>query len=182
MRCPLCDRASLSRKELEEYLAVKECNKCGGYWISADVYWKWLKKHGRTFPEKPFSEVINTLEDSQKAKICPDCGHILIKYRVGHGISFYLDHCNNCNGVWFDKNEWETLKSRNLHDDIHSIFTTPWQEKVRKEESSKRLEKIYAEKFGDDYAEIKKIKKWLDEHPRKSTILAYFNDPNPYKI
>ncbi len=182
MRCPLCKNTSLSFKSLEEHLIAKECDKCGGLWLSSKEYWKWLKKDKPALPEKPFADVDYDVTDSQTPKICADCGHIMLRFKVGHGISFYLDHCNSCNGVWLDKNEWESLKSRNLHDDLHRIFTTPWQDQLRAEEMEGRMEKIYAEKFGDDYPEIKKIRQTLDAHPKKDEILAYLNDPEPYKI
>ncbi len=85
--------------------------------------------------------------------------------------------------MWFDRNEWEVLKSRNLHDDVHTIFTAFWQSGVRKEEMRKNLDYMYLTKFGEeDYAEIKRVRAWLDEHPRRTELLAYLNDRNPLDI
>jgi len=181
MHCPVCGTTILSYKQLDEGLEAKECSTCGGHWISSSDYWDWLDKHGETLPEKSFSDILFDIKDLDKAILCPDCGHILLKFKVGHGIDFFLDHCNSCNGVWLDKNEWNALKDRNLHDEIHRIFTTSWQKQIRKDELANRMEQIYLEKFGnEDYEKVKKIKKWLDSHPRRSTLLAYLNDPNPY--
>lgn len=176
MQCPLCQKPTFGNKNLDENLQARECSKCGGYWISSSRYHKWLETHGQALPEKPLTEVGLTVEDSQSAKLCPECGRIMIKYKVGHGVTFYLDRCAGCGGVWLDKNEWEVLKSRNLHDDLHCIFTTHWQQGVLAEETAKRLESIYAEKFGADYEEINRFKGWLEDRPAKSEILAFLSD------
>ena len=84
------------------------------------------------------------------------------------------DQCGNCGGVWFDKDEWEALKARDLHDDIYLIFTAPWQDQVRGQESRRSQEEIYRKKFGDeDFNEIQRMKAWIDGRPRKQEILAY---------
>ena len=40
---------------------------------------------------------------------------------------------------------------------------------------------LYQEKFGDkDYETIKRIRGWLDKHPKRSSLLAYLLDDSPY--
>ena len=183
MKCPVCKTHELQPIELEKNLLASGCKQCGGHWISTTNYWNWLKKHDPSLPEKPFAEVAFHVDDTIKAKLCPDCGRILIKYKVGHGIDFFLDHCDGCNGVWLDRHEWDVLKSRNLHDELHRIFTTPWQNRVREEEIKAKLEKFYTEKFGqEDHDELKRIRQWINQHPQRSALLGYLNDENPYKI
>ena len=184
MKCPVCKKDSLIRTDLEKDLSANACNKCGGHWIPSDKYLHWIEKHGSMLPEQPpFDEISFQVEDKMQAKLCPNCGRILIKYRVGHGLDFFLDHCNSCNGVWLDKHEWNVLKSRNLHHEIHRIFTTSWQKQIREEEVLKSLEKLYTEKFGkEDYDEIKRIRQWIRQHSQRSALLAYLNDDDPYKV
>ncbi|MGD2181151.1 zf-TFIIB domain-containing protein [Lusitaniella coriacea] len=182
MKCPTCKRPVLQKVTLEESLLANRCDKCEGNWIASEQYWSWLDAHSETLPEKE-PEVSFEINDSQKAKLCPQCNRILIKYKVGRGTNFHLDHCSSCNGVWFDKNEWETLKARNLHDEIHCIFTQSWQRQVRQEEIEENLDLIYTQKFGsEDYQELQKIKAWLNDRPQKLALLAYLNDENPYKL
>ena len=65
-------------------------------------------------------------------------------------------------------------KARNLHDDIYLIFTAPWQDQVRSQESRRVQEELYRKKFGaEDFNEIQRMKRWIDGHPRKQEILAY---------
>ena len=179
MKCPVCKRATLFTQTVSEPLTMACCTVCEGKWLSSTAYWSWLDTLEGELPEKRYSDFSCEVEDTPQAKICPDCGRILLKFKVGHGLDFRLDHCNSCNGVWFDKNEWEMLESRNLHDEIHKIFTTAWQNDVRAEERNQYFEKMYQEKFGDDYAKIIEFKNWLDDHDLKNTILAFLSDPKP---
>jgi Zn-finger nucleic acid-binding protein len=183
MKCPVCKTAELNELNLEKNLLANGCENCGGRWISSTEYWNWLQQHDPSLPEQPFAEVDFQVDDTIKAKLCPDCGHILLKYKVGHGLDFFLDHCDNCNGIWLDQHEWEVLKVRNLHDELHRIFTTAWQKQVREEEIREKFEQFYAKKFGEaDYAEIKRIREWLEQHSQRSALLAFLSDDNPYGV
>jgi len=79
------------------------------------------------------------VNDIIQAKICPDCGRILIKYRVDNSLDFYVEHCGNCNGIWFDKNEWDNIKLNNLHD----RYTTFLQNLGKKEFGRKQPGKTF---------------------------------------
>jgi Zn-finger nucleic acid-binding protein len=94
-----------------------------------------------------------------------------------------LDHCEGCKGIWLDRNEWEALKARNLHDDVNSMLTTFWQDEAQKEGRKKRMERIYVARFGAaDYAEIEKIRAWLATRPKKQDLLAYLTDKDPFDV
>ena len=183
MNCPVCTVAELSLNNLESNLSSMQCAKCAGNFIRGSHYWKWLEEHKQNLPETPGDSVDLPLADTSNLKLCPECRNIMVRYKVGHEIGFALDQCAGCKGIWFDKNEWETLRSRNLHDDIHTIFTASWQAEVAREERKKRLERIYVSKFGaEDYAEIKRVRAWLDKHERKQELLAYLTDKNPLSV
>jgi Zn-finger nucleic acid-binding protein len=107
----------------------------------------------------------------------------MVKYLVGHGFSFTLDHCQGCKGIWLDRNEWEALKARNLHDDVNAMLTAFWQDEAEKEVRKKRMEQIYIGRFGaDDYAEIEKIRVWLSTRSNKQDLLAYLTDKDPFDV
>lgn len=181
MKCPVCKTDSLLKQTVSEPLSMSCCTDCDGKWLSSTDYWSWLETLDGELPEKVYSDFNLEVYDSSKAKLCPECGRILIKFRVGHGMDFKLDHCSSCNGVWFDKNEWEMLESRNLHDEIHKIFTTKWQNEIRLEEKNQYFERMYKQKFGDDYEKVKEFKIWLDAQELKNTILAFLSDPKPFE-
>lgn len=184
MNCPSCKIVALQTTQLEENLPALNCSECRGHWVQGAAYWKWLEVHGANLPEREGdgADEINVAETSE-VKSCPECRRFMVKYLVGHGMAFSLDQCAACKGVWFDTNEWETLASRNLHDDIHGIMTAPWQAQAVKEKTRRRLEEIYTSKYGpQDYAEIKRVRSWLDAHPRKHELLAYLTDADPLHI
>jgi Zn-finger nucleic acid-binding protein len=110
--------------------------------------------------------------------LCPTCGTILIRFKVSHEIDFSLDRCGKCGGIWFDSKEWEILKSHGWHDDIHRIFSRPWQAEILRQEHQKNRERILIEKFGmEDLAEVRRIKSWLNNHPHKQELYAFLTNP-----
>ena len=141
-------------------------------------YWKWLKAHGESLPEKPLEDAEQfDVADSTNAKLCPECGHFLSRKRVGHGVNFQIDRCATCGGFWFDKNEWEILKNRNLHDDVHFIFSSAWQHRILDEDLretySKRIEIILGQQ---DWTKARDFKRWTASHPERNTIMAFLAD------
>ncbi len=175
MICPICKTVALQNEDLYQGLIAKACGQCGGRWIPSYQYWLWLDKHGDTLPEKPPTEAIALpVEDSVAGKLCPECGHFLAHRKVGHGVDFCLDRCGNCGGIWFDKNEWEVLLSRHLHDEVHMVFSSPWQKQVREEENAQMHENRIEQILGPvDYAKAQEVAAWVHSHPNKSTIVGY---------
>ena len=183
MNCPVCNSSELKSTALESQLNAFRCAKCEGNWIQGREYWKWLEKHGPNLPERAFAETDLTLAEPGKYIDCPECRFRMVKYLVGHGFTFTLDHCQGCKGIWLDKNEWQALKKRNLHDDLHSMFTAFWQAQAQREKRKKKFEEIYVERFGaEDYAEIKRVRWWLDTKINREELVAYLTDKDPYDV
>ena len=182
MNCPVCKSSELMPTDLESDLAAFRCDNCDGKWIRGAEYWKWLEAHPN-LPERSQEDTGLTFAEPGKPIDCPECRFRLVKYLVGHGFSFTLDHCQGCKGIWLDRNEWEALKARNLHDDVNSMLTAFWQDEAQKEVRKKRMEKIYIGRFGaDDYKEIEKIRAWLSTRQNKQELLAYLTDKDPFDI
>src|SRR5262245_23258901 len=182
MNCPVCKSNDLVAVELDTGLAAGRCPTCAGHWISGRAYFEWLDRHGETLPERTYEGPEIVIADTQQAKLCPECSRIMLRYAVGHGTDFAIDHCSACNGVWFDRGEWEALERRNLHDEVNAILTVPWQTAAHREERRRHLEEIYERRFGEDYEEMKRIRRWLDTHPKRDSILAFLSDTDPYSV
>ncbi len=181
MKCPVCKRYSLKKCQLEANLPAYQCKQCEGIWIAAAQYWEWLKTQDNISQSSAVDTPV-PIEEQGQVKLCPDSGHILRRYKVWPDIKFYLDRCGHCGSVWFDRDEWEVLKARELHDEVHLFFSDLWQEKLSAEESRRQLEKIYLERFrAEDYARLKEIRAWLNGHPQQGALLAYLSDRDPYK-
>lgn len=182
MNCPVCKADLLRQTTLASDLPAYECKNCHGVWLSSNEYLAWLKTHGPTLPEKPGDDSTIPTWDTQELKLCAECGRILSRFRILPNLKFYLDRCGHCNGVWFDKGEWDILVARNLQDKVNQFFTKPWQMRVREEETKSMLDRLYMEKFGaEDYARIKDVWAWLQDHPQRAMLLAYLQAENPYK-
>jgi Zn-finger nucleic acid-binding protein len=175
MKCLVCKDTETVYKNIDNNLKGFVCSKCHGVWIPAKAYWNWIQSLHSAPPEKREPETVDLpVRDSVFIKICPDCGHFLLKRKVGHGLPFYIDRCQCCGGVWLDQNEWEILKSRNLHDAIHLIFSQEWQEEILHEEQKRAYEEEIEKIMGhEDYIRLKEFTDRYKYSPRKDVVLAY---------
>ncbi len=175
MNCPVCKEQVMSSHPLEANLSAQVCGRCSGKWIASYQYWRWKEVSGKSLLANHASAAGDIpVEDNTGAKLCPECGHFLRRFPVGQGLGFGLDHCGNCGGTWFDANEWENLKGRSLHDDVHKIFSEVWQNQVRSDEHQAAMEAFYKEKFGEDgYQKAKDLKAWIDTHPNQAELRAF---------
>ena len=175
MKCPVCKITRMETVEIEPELYTLTCSGCGGHWIQSFRYWQWRNQHGSYLLEKPPDLADSAdLREPSVPKLCPECVTILIPHRVGHGLAFRLDRCGNCGGMWFDRSEWEALKARNLHDDVHRIFNAVWQREVLEAEKADTRERRLATILGEaDLSEIHRVREWINRNPRRETLLAF---------
>ncbi|MGI5870380.1 MAG: zf-TFIIB domain-containing protein [Kiritimatiellia bacterium] len=175
MKCPLCKKRALNVVALAPDLEGRQCGECNGIWIARAKYDAWRKRLPGELPEtEPDAEFV--VNDTRGAKICPQCGRLLLPYRVGRGLAFSIDYCGACGGVWLDHNEWDAIKARNLHDNLHNIVSANWQSALRRADVEAAIEQTYRRILGDDYGKAAEIRDWLRNHPRQSALLAYLND------
>jgi Zn-finger nucleic acid-binding protein len=183
MECPVCHTASLTRTQLEPQLPAYSCAGCDGIWIGSTDYWAWLDHRRLAGEESAAAGTPPSASDAAGAKRCPHCGYLLLGYRIRADIAFRLDQCGHCNSFWLDRNEWPALRALGLHDRLHKVAGEPWQRELRREEHQRAMQAIYAEKFGaTDYAELRRVKAWLDTHPARHMLLAYLANEDPYAL
>jgi Zn-finger nucleic acid-binding protein len=183
LKCPVCENAELLRTELEPNLGSFGCYNCEGHWIRGKEYWPWVERHRTTYAERLKEDESLTLAEPAIPVDCPECRFRMIKYLVGRGLPFTVDHCMGCKGIWLDRNEWEALKKRNLHDDLHGIFTEFWQAGAKREQRKKKFQQIYIDRFGEgDYKKIRRIRHWLDTKTNRAELIAYLTDTDPYGV
>lgn len=179
LKCPICKDVHLETKPLEDGPAAAECSRCGGKWIKADDYWKWVESHPATSGAKVDLARQRPVKDSGPGKFCPGCGRFLSRAKPGHGLDFHINRCGGCGGIWLDANEWENLRDAGLHDDIHFIFSPHWQADLAKAQREVQRDRRLAEKIGSDSLnELKRIKAWLDSHPNKAELSAFLMEPH----
>lgn len=182
MDCPVC-KVELAPAELEANLNSQRCPECHGNWIRGAEYWEWIENLHTDPAERVHEHETLTLAEPGFAIDCPECRFRMVKYMVGRGLDFTIDHCEGCKGIWLDGNEWEVLKKRNLHDDLNLMFTAFWQKEAQREARKKKMEQIYVGRFGeDDYEEIKRIRYWLETKTNREELLAFLIDKNPFDV
>lgn len=183
-KCPNCKNVILEKSNFENSLPVMSCSSCGGSWLRANEYALWLKTQTPgSFDEEKAREAGDrfSVTESNRAMACPDCGHFLRKYKVGAKVGFHLDRCNNCNGIWLERNEWESLKTAGLHDEINRIFTKPWQQHIQNDEIAGTFDAMYVKKFGEsDYKKIREIREWLMANSNRNSLIAFLLDKDPF--
>lgn len=183
MNCPVCKIPLNSTDQLEPQLIARVCKKCNGHWVNSYQYWKWRDKQKEDPHAIPPDENTVVVHDTKNAKICPECNRLLFNSQVGHGLDFSLDRCAYCGGLWFDNNEWEALKLAGLHRDAYTIFTKVWQQEIKRQEIKEDYERVYEQRFGmDDYAQIKRVRNWIQKHPQKENLMRFLIDEDPYSI
>lgn len=184
LRCAVCKTTEMIFFSLEPDLPAYQCETCGSVWIASTHYWEWLDQHKTMLPEAPEldASLAQAIEDNH-AHQCPWDHHILIRYDIGNGVDFSLEQCGHCNSFWLDHHKWKVLKSRNLHLKLHKIRSHQWQHQIWKEKSRMLWQEIYLKKFGEaDYAEVQRIKIWLDQHPQRQQLLDYLAREDPYDM
>ncbi|BCU76494.1 hypothetical protein [Luteolibacter sp. LG18] len=179
MNSPVEPHAQLVPIELESGLPAWSDSQSGGAYLKSADYWEWLAHQpGRmeTLPARGGSAAV--LEDADApARICPESGSLMTRFRVGHGFSFFIDR-SPTGGFWLDAGEWTALKERNFHDEIHRVFTDVWQRGVRSDAAHEALEAGFREQLGEEgYARALEFRDWLAGQPNRSRVLAWVSEP-----
>jgi len=183
MNCPVCKKSELVNTKLEPNLSAGQCPSCQGHWIAGAEYWKWVEEHGSDAAERVHQTESLTLAEPGLPIDCPECRFRMVKYFVGRGLPFTIDHCHGCKGIWLDGNEWEALRKRNLHDDLNLMFTSFWQTEAQRLARKQKMQQIYTTRFGEaDYDEIKRIRYWLEGKTNREELMAYLMDKDPYNV
>lgn len=191
------------RVELEPGLTAYRCPVSGGHWVPYQNYWRWLAGQPGRLEHLPAPEGAPEPEDDRVAqvKICPETGMLMTRYRVGHGFAFSVDRSPA--GIWFDAHEWEALRARNFHDEVHLVMTAPWQNRLRQEavetlvqEKREQVQPGGPPMFGRNLSGVaareeafrarfamvldegtlsraEEFRAWLEEHPQRREILTY---------
>ncbi|HET9222219.1 MAG TPA: zf-TFIIB domain-containing protein [Roseiflexaceae bacterium] len=181
MNCPVCSTHTLHTIQLEPALSALACANCRGLWIASTDYWAWLDQLAGGGLLAELSGDAPEVADVPTAKRCPGCGYLQLGYCIALDLGFALDQCGHCNSFWLDGGEWAALRQRGLHAQLHKVTGEAWQRSLRRAASRRTWEAIYTEKFGtDDYAEARRVKAWLQQHPARQMLLAYLAHEDPY--
>jgi Zn-finger nucleic acid-binding protein len=172
--CPTCLQPTLRPAEAEPLLPSRRCATCGGQFIRGEHYYRWLDHPDRSATTRSIAGVAGEVIDTPKAKICPECGKLMRRYRVGPGLAFAIDRCSTCAGIWFDANEWEALRRQGLDDRVHFVFSDAWRTRLlRNELDAIARRRVEANIGSADFAELQRVASWIERHPHRDELSAY---------
>ena len=97
---------------------------------SSQAYLLWLQQQPARLPHLPEPMEPVEITTDRATPHLPESGTGMSRFKVGHGFAFSIFR-SITGGVWLDGGEWEALRQRNFHDEIHLVFTAPWQKQVR---------------------------------------------------
>jgi hypothetical protein len=176
---PLKLLSPISGKPMEQValecgLEAHRCVDSGGHYIQAQAYLIWLQQQPARLPHLPAAaQIEETSTNPEKPRMCPESGTIMSRYKIGHGFTFSIDR-SITGGVWLDGGEWEALRQRNFHEEIHLIFTAPWQKQVRLAHAQATYKATLESAFGSDLLNrLSLLRAELLDHPQHNLAIAY---------
>ncbi len=174
MKSPIGERRELVATTLEEGLKAHRCAESGGLYIKLENYWEWKHKSAEVVNEDAVEDkAFPVSEYDEVVKLCPETGTLMTRYRVGHGLPFRVDR-SITGGVWLDAGEWEALHAAGIHQNLHLIFTAPWQKAVTSAEQSALYNERLRSRLGDDfYQELTALREKIWSHPNSAEVFAY---------
>jgi Zn-finger nucleic acid-binding protein len=175
MKSPVNSSVALVEGEIEPGLKAYICPESGGIWIPLQSYVNWREQHREEPTPAPHEYNLEIGDDSKRrAYICPESGRVLLRYKVGHGLNFHVDRSPVSGGVWLDKGEWEALKSKGLHTQMHLIFTASYQRQVRTAEYDQTIEDNFKNRIGaEQFEKVAAFRDWLATQPKRREIISY---------
>ena len=177
MTCPICP-ADLHRADLlasgdgAPELRGFRCPEGHGAFLPADLYFAW--REGRepsgATAELPDSESVG---DVKRAKLCPQDGRIMRRYRTSAEGGFWLDRCGTCGGVWFDGAEWDATVEAGLTGVLETIFSDAYQRHAEDARTAQDWDGRLADEMGaDDLARVDAFREWAWAHPQRHFVFA----------
>lgn len=162
---------------LVDGLDAYRCADSGGHYIPAPAYMHWLEKQPARLPQLPATtQDVDPLTETTGALICPESGTLMTRFKVGHGFGFAIDR-SITGGIWLDGGEWQALRERNFHDEIHLVFTAPWQKQVRDQHAQAVHEERLQSALGADLvSRLQSLRADLANHPHRNLALAFINE------
>jgi Zn-finger nucleic acid-binding protein len=174
MICPACAHTDFQPTNIEGGLPAERCAACGGVLVELERYRAWRK----AMPEMALAAAAWEPSVTDGAvRLCPKTGRLMTRLKVDSQHPLRLDYSAAAQAIWLDAGEWDALVSLGVHGQLDEIASERWQASVQKAASRERIEQAMQARFGDDYAELARIRAWMDGQPNRSEMLAFLGAP-----
>jgi Zn-finger nucleic acid-binding protein len=105
-------RIDNANQDDEFLLEIDKCFSCGGVWFDKGELDKYLEKHITAIDSSSLGKELDRKID-EKVGTCPHCAIELEKSPAAQDPKLTIDVCQNCQGVWLDPPEIDTLERAN---------------------------------------------------------------------
>lgn len=169
MNCPKCKDITLKKNE---FSSPYFCPKCGGLWLESKSLDKLTEVSAHVL------ETASYPDHDSKTGLCPQGHGILTRARIEDETQpFYLEKCSKCNGIWFDKGEWNRVAEIQFQESLLSIWSISWQRQKRKEKKEAELIEYYKTSLSPElYNDIIKLAERIRKHPEKFKALTLLKE------
>ncbi|MGL5630856.1 MAG: zf-TFIIB domain-containing protein [Azovibrio sp.] len=179
--CDCSSHSEFSSVILPSGLKGRQCPDCEALLVYLDEYHSWLEfqewftRQGDA-PVAParLDEVHGeaVMSEPYRARLCPDCHGVMVRYRVGGYTNFHLDRCGTCQLVWLDGGEWQALENMGLATALAQILSDSWQRRLQAEELYLLRQQNLRRRLGDEvFEELRRIQSWLRQQPNCPELL-----------
>jgi Zn-finger nucleic acid-binding protein len=176
MKCPKCPKTTLDQLPDTGTYAhpPQKCSTCDGVWISLHEVPRVMES--AVAETIPGGDAADPAADA-KSGMCPEGHGIMTRARVESDGPFSLERCSSCEGVWFDRGEWQRLAGEHLLEHLPDMWEREWRDRQRRTRSRQAHLDSAREDFGDDlYARLTDLATRLRDHPRRSEALAFLRE------
>tara|TARA_E500000318_G_scaffold5598_2_gene5831 strand:+ start:159590 stop:159919 length:330 start_codon:yes stop_codon:yes gene_type:complete len=95
------------------------------------------------------------------------------KCRAGSGLGFRIDF-EPSSGFWLDKGEFDSLRSHNLHDELHLICSPEYQLELVRLRSDRAEQSRFEQRLGEENCErIRSFANWFAQLNDESIAMTY---------
>ncbi len=172
-KCPKCKTENLTASggTSEMQKPPLSCPKCRGMWMMPDETEACFRSGFKTADS---AEPIEVTEDHSTG-LCPNGHGIMTRAKVELEPPFFLEKCPHCNGIWFDKGEWNRLTETDMLSHLFDFWSNSWRKEQQEIRAVKRMEDMQKKRFGIQlHEQIIHLAGKAKNHPRQTEVRFLF--------
>ncbi len=111
------------------------------------------------------------VEEDHSTGLCPNGHGIMTRAKVELEPPFFLEKCPHCNGIWFDKGEWNRLAESDMVSHLFDFWSNSWKKEQQEIKARKRMEDMQKQRFGSQlHEQILQLAAKAKTHSRQAEV------------